>query len=151
MIHLAHIICGGCGTSTTIALGSAHAIACGTCKEEIVLGEAPLPGEFKDPSLNLVLETLGFTHEKAPMERNPTGYSHDVFDWGGTLVCTGDAGAVWMYLRSEGLYPKQRVLVVLPSGKEQTDLSGEIEDPRERSAHYLGEGDRIEGGFGTPE
>lgn len=143
MIHIAHIVCGGCGTTTTVALGSASGIACGSCKEEIVLGEAPLPGEFKDPSLNLVLEVLGFTHERAPMERNPTGYRHDVFDWGGTLVCTGDAGAVWMWLRSEGLYPKQRVLVVLPSGKEQADLPGEID--------YLGEGERHEGGFGRPE
>jgi hypothetical protein len=37
--HLADVICGECGNVMRIALGMAHAIVCGECKTEIVLGE----------------------------------------------------------------------------------------------------------------
>jgi hypothetical protein len=142
--HTAIITCGKCHkTHSALVLGIASAIACEGCQEEITLGEGALPDDFQDPSLNVVLDTLGLTHRKAPMERNPTGDLHDIFDWGGSLLVTLNCHDTWGYLRLKGLYPRTEAQPPKGNLKEQADLAGEID--------YLGEGDRIEGGFGNPD
>lgn len=49
----------------------------------------------KDPTLNEVLQSLGFTTQKTEF-----GKKHIVKQ--GVIVFTGDANAVWEWLREEG-------------------------------------------------
>lgn len=51
-----------------------------------------------EPTLNEALATAGYSHRKAPRERNLTGDCHDIYR-GNTLVETLNANDCWAWLR----------------------------------------------------
>lgn len=99
--HTAEITCGDCGYQVTIALGMAHAIACGGCDTTIVLGEDDREPRYQIESARtgLVLGVYEAASEDDALDAmaRDAGYS----DYADALRVAPSAGLIVTELHNE--------------------------------------------------